>query len=275
MNTTQAQQKALDDALVAPVDRQEFENLPLEHDILSFIINLGHSRKIIYITNEDFLFQIENKDAKKTNKMSYPRFTKIIIDYFMSKDQSISQRNKMFGHTARDDTMFTFMRYISRHEKTQVYGAILPKELTNQAMLESKAYKTYYAFSSREKTPKPKYVQKKADSNISPKKKHVLVTKGDGVDTQSKVLDEKHLKTTGADEGTCTIPRVPDVPIYEYESEKESWGDSGEEDEDDESDYVDKSDGDDNDDGSSDDHDDDSDDERTKSDRDEIPDPNL
>ncbi|GJS27490.1 hypothetical protein Tco_0488110 [Tanacetum coccineum] len=36
-----------------------------------------------------------------------------------------------------------------------VYGTILPKELTNQAMLESKAYKTYYAFASGEKNPKP------------------------------------------------------------------------------------------------------------------------
>nr|GEX32637.1 uncharacterized mitochondrial protein AtMg00810-like [Tanacetum cinerariifolium] len=82
-------------------------------------------------------------------------FTKIIIDYFMSKDQSISRKNKMFWHTARDDTMYTSMRCISRHEDTQVYGTILPKELTNQEMLESNAYKTYNAFASGEKAPKP------------------------------------------------------------------------------------------------------------------------
>ncbi|GJW13983.1 hypothetical protein Tco_0018116, partial [Tanacetum coccineum] len=67
----------------------------------------------VYLLWEDLLFQIEYKDAKKTNKMSYPRFTKIIIDYFMSKDSSISRRNKMFWHTARDDTLFTSMRCIS------------------------------------------------------------------------------------------------------------------------------------------------------------------
>nr|GFB23325.1 hypothetical protein [Tanacetum cinerariifolium] len=233
--------------------------------------------------------------------------------------------------------MFTSVRCISRHEKTQVYGAILSKELTNQAMLESKAYKTYYAFASREKTPKPKYVRKKVDSNISPKPKQkpVQATKGTrlktktkvaksnkkkqpakkpkakglavlskvalteaeqlklatkrskkdfhishasgsgyGVDTQSKVLDEQHFMTTGADKETGIIPGVFDVPIYVFESEKESWGDGGEEDEDDESDFVDKV-IDDNNDGSSDDHDVDSDDERTESDGDEIHDPNL
>nr|GEW62127.1 hypothetical protein [Tanacetum cinerariifolium] len=116
-----------------------------------------HKKNInyVYLLWEDLLFQIENKDAKKTNKMSYPRFRKIIIDYFMSKDLSISRRNEMFWHTARDDTMYTSMRYISRHEKTLVYGTILLKELTYQAMLGSKAYQTYYTFASREKAPKP------------------------------------------------------------------------------------------------------------------------
>ncbi|GKE05356.1 hypothetical protein Tco_1397374, partial [Tanacetum coccineum] len=208
----------------------------------------------VYLLWEDLLFRIEYKEAKKTNKM--------------------------FWHTARDDTMFTTMRCISRHEDTQVYGTILPKELTNQAMLESKAYKTYYAFASGEKTPKPK-IKTKAKVAKSDKKKQPakmpkakgldvlskvalteakqlkLATKrskthfhsshangsGDGVDTQSKFPNEQHLKTTGADEGTGTILGVPDVSIYKSESEKESWGKSGEEDEDDENDSEDKSDG--------------------------------
>ncbi|GJW97472.1 hypothetical protein Tco_0179280 [Tanacetum coccineum] len=298
-------------------------------DVPAIYIDLGHNRDITYLTyvNVDYLhqpwiafatvinkflsgketrmdkihlqFQIENKDAKKTNKMSYPRFTKIIIDYIMSKDQSISRRNKMFWHTARDDTMFTSMRCISRHEDTQVYGTIIPKELTNQAMLESNAYKTYYAFASGKKSPKPK-IKSKAKVTKSDKKKqlakkpkakgiavlcevaltgaeqlklatkrskkdfHISYASGscDGVDTQSKVPDEQPQKTSGTDEGTGTIPGVPDVPTYESESKKESWGDSEDEDDND-------------DDGDSDDHDNDSDDERTDSDRDEIPDPNL
>nr|GEU59479.1 hypothetical protein [Tanacetum cinerariifolium] len=137
----------------------------------------------VYLLWEDLLFQIENKEAKNTNKMPYPRFTKIIVDYLMSKDQSISRRNKMIWHTARDDTMFTAMICIFRQEDTQVYGTILPKELTNQAILESKAYKTYYAFASGEKTLKPKYVQKKVNSNTSPKQKPVQATKDKGTGT--------------------------------------------------------------------------------------------
>ncbi|GJR49917.1 hypothetical protein Tco_1400438 [Tanacetum coccineum] len=62
-----------------------------------------------YLLWEDLLFHIENKDAKKTNKMSYPRFTKILINYFMAKDQSISRRNKMFWYTAQDDTVTIYI----------------------------------------------------------------------------------------------------------------------------------------------------------------------
>ncbi|GJX98653.1 hypothetical protein Tco_0355672 [Tanacetum coccineum] len=97
MNTTQAQQKALDDTLVALADRlefsvykssirltinkkkvsldvdifqeilqfcpkipgQKFEDLPLEHGILSFIRDLGHTGDITYLTdvNLDYLHQ--------------------------------------------------------------------------------------------------------------------------------------------------------------------------------------------------------------------------
>nr|GEY58618.1 hypothetical protein [Tanacetum cinerariifolium] len=206
------------------------------------------------------------------------------------------KKEQKFLQTARDDTMFTSMRCISKHEKTQVYGAILPKKLTNQAMLESKAYKTYYAFPCGEKTSKPKYIRKKADFDTSPKQRPVQATKctriktkakvaisdkkkqlanmpkAKGLDvlSKSKVLDEQQQKTFSTNEETGTIPRVPDVPIYDSKSDKESWGDSNEED-DDEDDFEDDADNNDDDN----DDNDESDDERMKSDRDEIHDPNL
>ncbi|GJT97241.1 hypothetical protein Tco_1092759 [Tanacetum coccineum] len=189
----------------------------------------------------------------------------------------------MFWHTVRDDTMFTSMRCISRHKDTQVYGTILPKDLTNQAMLESEAYNTYYASAYEEKTPKPKYVRKIVDSVTSPKQKPFQATKGTRLKTKARlaksdkkkqptkkpkakglaVLSEvalteaeqlklatKRSKTQFHNEGTGTIPGVPDVPIYKSESYKESWGDSEDEDKDNENDSDDISDeGDDDNDG--------------------------
>nr|GEU33935.1 hypothetical protein [Tanacetum cinerariifolium] len=54
-------------------------------------------------------------------------------------------------------------------------------------MLESKAYKTCYTFASGEKTPKPKYIRKKADSDTPPKQKPVQDTKGTRTKTKAKV----------------------------------------------------------------------------------------
>ncbi|GKG05032.1 hypothetical protein Tco_0315419, partial [Tanacetum coccineum] len=65
---------------------------------------------------------------------------------------------------------------------------------------------------------------------------------GDGTDFESGVPDEQHRKTLGTDEGAGTKPRVPDVPKYDFESEKESWGDSREEEEDDDDDDDDEND---------------------------------
>ncbi|GJX21529.1 hypothetical protein Tco_0225974 [Tanacetum coccineum] len=116
---------------------------------------------------EDLAYQIDNKDSKKQDKMFYPRFTKIIIHHFLKKDKSISMRNRMFMHTARDDSLLGTMRFISRHEDAQIYGAILPKAMTNQAMLDSVAYKTYYAIASGAEPPKSKKPKTKSDSAIS------------------------------------------------------------------------------------------------------------
>ncbi|GJW36592.1 hypothetical protein Tco_0059512 [Tanacetum coccineum] len=104
----------------------------------------------VYLLWEDLVYQVENKNSKKNNDMYYPRFTKVIVDYFMAKDHAIPRRNKMFWHYARDDFMFTTIRVISKHQDTQIYGAILPQHLTNQAMLESEAYMTYHAYATGE-----------------------------------------------------------------------------------------------------------------------------
>ncbi|GJS92852.1 hypothetical protein Tco_0799820 [Tanacetum coccineum] len=144
-----------------------------------------HNKKVdyVYLLWEDLVFQVENKNSKKNNDMYYPRFTKVIVNYFMAKDQAIPRRNKMFWHYARDDFMFTTVRVISKHQDTQVYGAILPQHLTNQAMLESEAYKTYRAYATGEKTPKTKSTKKKAESESSMPTK---ASKGKRIKTSAK-----------------------------------------------------------------------------------------
>nr|GFC80455.1 hypothetical protein [Tanacetum cinerariifolium] len=103
----------------------EFNEPPTKEETLSFIRELGHSRKIKYTTDvsglykirlsrlqilwemyykknldfgaliwEDLAYQINNKDTKKQDKMFYPRFTKIIIHHFLEKDKCRSPKSK-------------------------------------------------------------------------------------------------------------------------------------------------------------------------------------
>ncbi|GKE41919.1 hypothetical protein Tco_1469203, partial [Tanacetum coccineum] len=219
---------------------------------------------------EEFAFQIDNHFLK--GSMPYPRFTKIIINHFISQNKSISMRNMINLHTARDDSLLGTLKYVSKTKEHQVYGALIPKEILNEDILNFTAYQTYYAYASGAKEPKKPASPKLKTVPVSPKehtkkpgkakkvvpstkkpatkpkptKKKELVKanrgKGDGTDFESRVPNEKQRKISGTDEGPGTKPGVPDVPKYDFRSEKESWGDSGKEDDDDEDDTEDESD---------------------------------
>nr|GEV91873.1 hypothetical protein [Tanacetum cinerariifolium] len=125
---------------------------------------LYHKRIVeyAYLMWEDFVYQVEHKNSKKSNEMYYPRFTKVIIHHFMSKDSSIPRRNKVNWHYVRDDHMFFTIKLVSRHHNTQQFGALLPIKLTNEEIRNSNAYKEYYAIAIGAALPKPKASGKQA-----------------------------------------------------------------------------------------------------------------
>nr|GEX57346.1 hypothetical protein [Tanacetum cinerariifolium] len=179
---------------------QSFDELPFEEEILDFFRFLGHSAQIRTLTDvninklfqswgyfaavinkcltgksssiDNFVYQVEHKNHKKSNEMYYPRFTKVIIHHFMSKDLSIPRRNKVNRHYVRDDFIFSTIKVVSRHQNTQQYGAMLPIELTNKEIMNTKAYKEYYAYATGEAAPKPKASARRkrsgSDSSITP-----------------------------------------------------------------------------------------------------------
>nr|GFA41891.1 hypothetical protein [Tanacetum cinerariifolium] len=135
---------------------------------------LYHSRNIDYafLIWEDFVYQVEHKNHKKSNEMYYLRFTKVIVHHFMLKDLSIPRQNKLNWHYVRDDNIFSTIKVVSRHQNTQKYGAILPIELTNEDIRNTKDYKEYYAYASGEAAPKPKASARRkrggSDSSTTP-----------------------------------------------------------------------------------------------------------
>nr|GFA39965.1 hypothetical protein [Tanacetum cinerariifolium] len=138
---------------------QSFVKPPFEEEILAFLRFVGHSRVIRRLTD------VEHKDTKKSNEMYYPRFTKVIIHHFMSKDPFIPRRNKMNWHYVRDDHMFITIKLVSRHQNTQQFGVMLPIELTNEDIRNSNAYKEYYVVATGATPPKPKASVRKTRSS--------------------------------------------------------------------------------------------------------------
>ncbi|GKD06514.1 hypothetical protein Tco_1181488 [Tanacetum coccineum] len=118
--------------------------------------------------------------------MYYPRFTKVIVNFFMTKDSSIPRKNKVNWHFARDDPIFTTIKVVSMHEDTQLYGAILPDELTNEAIKDFESYKEYYVIASGAEPPKTKTSVKKKQIG-SDKTKTPPTAKGKRLKTSAKV----------------------------------------------------------------------------------------
>nr|GEX67352.1 hypothetical protein [Tanacetum cinerariifolium] len=207
---------------------------------------LYHTRSIDYafLIWEDFVYQVEHKNQKKSNEMYYPRFTKVIIHHFISKDSSIPKRNKINWHYVRDDSIFSTIKVVLRHQNTQQYGAMLPIKLTNDEIRNTKAYKEYYAFATREAAPKPKASAEgkgltAAAKGKQPAKAKSLSDPSEVARTKAQQLTivfrrsrhQTHISQpggSGTDEGTSSKPGVLDVPTDESEEEL-SWNSSDDE----------------------------------------------
>nr|GEU53921.1 integrase, catalytic region, zinc finger, CCHC-type, peptidase aspartic, catalytic [Tanacetum cinerariifolium] len=242
---------------------QIFDDLSFEEEILAFLRFLRHSEEIRKLTdvninklhqpwrslaaiiNEclNFVYQVKHKDAKKSNEMYYPRFTKDIINYFMTKDPSIPRRNK----------------------NTQQFGVKLLNELTNENIRNSEAYKEYYVVASGAAPPKTKSSIKKtkssSDTTITPPtvagtrlstsakgKKPAKPSKAKSLTVLSEVamteaeqlklatkrsLQQTHISQasgSGVDKGTGIIPGVPNDDDNQDEGDDDDNQDEGNDD---------------------------------------------
>nr|GEZ79703.1 hypothetical protein [Tanacetum cinerariifolium] len=159
----------------------------------------------------------------------------------MSKDPSIPRRNKINWHYVRDDSIFSTIKVVSRHQNTQQYDAMLHIELTNNEIRNTKAYKEYYACATGEAAPKPKASARRkrsgSDTSITPPTATTTLTttvvvtsrltaaaKGKQPAKAKSSSDPSELGGSGTDEGTGSKPGVPYVPTNE--SEELSWNSS-------------------------------------------------
>nr|GEZ40166.1 hypothetical protein [Tanacetum cinerariifolium] len=132
--------------------------------------------------------------------------------------------------------------YMQELWATSYYDAMLPIELTNDKIGNTKAYKEYYAFTTGEAVPKPKAGARRkmsdSDTFITPPatttpKPTVAVTPrliaaAKGKQTAKSLPTPSEPGGFGTDEGTGSKPGVLDVPTDESEEEL-SWNSSDDE----------------------------------------------
>ncbi|GKB59941.1 hypothetical protein Tco_0916127 [Tanacetum coccineum] len=173
----------------------------------------------VCLLSEDFVYQVEKKNVERSNEMYYPRFTKVIVNFFMTKDSSIQKRNRVNWHFTRDDPMFTTIKVVSRHEDTQLYSAVLPDELTNEAIKDSESYKEYYAIALGAEPPKTKASVKKRQAE-SDKTKTPPTAKGKRLKTLAKAAKPAKKKQPIKMSKAKGITVLSDVALTEAEQMK-------------------------------------------------------
>ncbi|GJS65405.1 hypothetical protein Tco_0679969 [Tanacetum coccineum] len=158
---------------------------------------------------EYFTCQIDNRGYKKQEKMHYPRFTKVIIHYFLTKDKTVSRRNKIGMDTSKDNYLINTLRFVFANEESQIYEARLPESMTSPEMRETKAYKTYIGYATRVTPPKK---ERKFKKPASPKLTTVPASPKEPT-KQSKRVRRPAKKSTNAETAGVVIRDTPGVSV--------------------------------------------------------------
>ncbi|GJS04921.1 hypothetical protein Tco_0321429 [Tanacetum coccineum] len=247
MDTTKAQQIALDDALVAPANHalkltpfykafevtanvpkiymqefwaticprlpgQKFEDPPFEEEILSFIRDLGHTGEIKVLTDVN------------VNHMHQPwrSFVAIINRCLSGKTTGLdslrlSRAQIIWGMYNKKNVDYVYLLW-----EDLIYGSILPNEFINQEIKDSKAYKQYYAIASRAEPPKAKtkYKKKANGSDTSSKLKFAPTVKGKRLKTSGKVTKSGKKRQSASVPKAKGLETLSEVALSEHEQMK-------------------------------------------------------
>nr|GEV40931.1 hypothetical protein [Tanacetum cinerariifolium] len=104
--------------------------------------------------------------------------------------------NRINLHIIQDDSLLGTLKFVSKVEDYQKYGAVILEQMINQAIKDSKAYKSYHDFATRIATPKKARKFKKIASS-SKKLSPILEEEPAKKPTRAKKLEPaKQAETT-------------------------------------------------------------------------------
>ncbi|GKE08907.1 hypothetical protein Tco_1412458, partial [Tanacetum coccineum] len=101
----------------------------------------------------------------------YPRFTKIIINYFLSLYKSIPKGLSSGLNTIKDDDVIQRLKFVNKGEDFQEYGRAIPDTMLTDDIKLSESYREFIDYSTGSIPPK------KTRGNGSQRKKQTVTSK--------------------------------------------------------------------------------------------------
>ncbi|GJV40174.1 hypothetical protein Tco_1418614 [Tanacetum coccineum] len=140
-----------------------------EYLLINFLYELGY---------KDFQYQIDYKQSKLKRReiMPYPRFTKFVINYFLSLYKSIPKGLSSGLNTIKDGGVIQRLKFVNKGEDCQEYGQAIPNTMLTDEIKQSEAYQAFIAYSTGLIPPKKtrgKGSQGKKAA-VTPKKKSLI-----------------------------------------------------------------------------------------------------
>ncbi|GKF71378.1 hypothetical protein Tco_0207492 [Tanacetum coccineum] len=77
--------------------------------------------------------------------MTYPRFTKLIVKYILSKNYQISKRPISFQHVIKLDATLRNLKFARKGTKDPIFGMLTPAIMLNDEIKASAEYLEYLA----------------------------------------------------------------------------------------------------------------------------------
>nr|GEV19517.1 retrovirus-related Pol polyprotein from transposon TNT 1-94 [Tanacetum cinerariifolium] len=236
------------------VEVEEFTKVQGDDATLNFLIDLGYKGPLHNYTNienvdypeliwEDFAFQIDHMKERKLRRetMPFPRFTKVIINYFLSQHKSLSNLKFQHYHTIKDHGIVSRLKFVRIREDYQEYELPIPDMMLNDTMKQGKGShgkKTVNVFQEKvdvSEESKPKPAKKKTSSRST--RGEVIQDPPNTMQAikESKKTSKKQPGTGGSSEGTGRIPGVLDestvvfATSHEGTEKKDKNGDNDDE----------------------------------------------
>ncbi|GKB80076.1 hypothetical protein Tco_0946971 [Tanacetum coccineum] len=156
--------------LLIRIQGEDFTQVPDDENTLTFLIDLGYKGPLCrphastlensgcyypQVKNVDYPeliweFQIDHMQLKKGRheNMPYPRFTKIIINHFVSKHQSLTKLQYLHTYTIKDDGVVSRLKFVRISKDFQEYGLPIPETMLTEGIKQSESYQMFTRYST-------------------------------------------------------------------------------------------------------------------------------